>query len=156
MINERTCYTGIDSLLSDGVIYSDDSDKAEILNTQFKSVFNNDLLNDFNMLTMSNNVNVHDNIEDVIITRGIVLKELKLLNGNKSSGPDQIPAKVLVLKMCADVLAGPICYMLNVSFNNSTLPNEWKLSRVVPIYKRVLNPIRPIVDRCLSHVFYVS
>lgn len=61
------------------------------------------------------------------------LQELKVLNTNKSMGPDGIhPA---MLKILASMIAVPLTELFNRSLSEKTIPNDWKVATVVPIHK---------------------
>ena len=40
-----------------------------------------------------------------------------------------------MLKECSNELSGSLCYLKNYSMMSGTIPNEWKLARVIPIFK---------------------
>ena len=53
----------------------------------------------------------------------------------------------------ADVLAAPICAVVNSSFRQGIIPDQWMISRVTPIPKiipvrTIENDIRPISITC--------
>jgi hypothetical protein len=50
-----------------------------------------------------------------------------------SPGPDGIPAMVLV--KCADALAPSLCSFFNFSLNKGEVPNSWKESCVITVFK---------------------
>jgi len=62
-----------------------------------------------------------------------IRKELKILKRNKSTGLDNLPPGLL--KDCADEVAQPLCYIINLSLSSSTVPTFWKQAKVVPIHK---------------------
>ena len=62
-----------------------------------------------------------------------VAGQLRLLNPNKSPGPDDLHP--LVLKELADVLAGPLTRLFNLSLKYGALPTEWKTAVVKPMFK---------------------
>lgn len=57
-----------------------------------------------------------------------------LLDFNDGCGPDGIPSSIL--KCFASYIATPLCYIFNQSLVNSYFPTAWKLSHIVPIYKK--------------------
>jgi len=64
-----------------------------------------------------------------------------------SAGPDGLDASLLV--RLADVLAAPVCSIINSSIRQGVVPGQWKCSRVVPIPKcspaeRIETYFRPI------------
>ncbi|RNA34612.1 hypothetical protein BpHYR1_019673, partial [Brachionus plicatilis] len=62
-------------------------------------------------------------VED-IVTPGKVMAKLKNLSSDKSAGIDQVATHAL--KMCAEVLAGPLATIFVESLRSSTLAVEWK------------------------------
>lgn len=72
-------------------------------------------------------------MEDLIISYDAVLSVLSSLSASSSPGPDGIhPA---LLKNCAQVVALPLSLLMRKSLETGVLPSNWKLSRVVPIFK---------------------
>ena len=62
-----------------------------------------------------------------------VENKLRLLKRSKATGPDNLPPGML--KDCSNKLSGPLCYLINLTMINGTIPNEWKLAKVIPIFK---------------------
>ena len=62
-----------------------------------------------------------------------VLSTLKSLNVSKSTGIDNLPAKIL--KLSADLIAPSLTYIFNLSLECGEFVDEWKKARVTPIYK---------------------
>jgi hypothetical protein len=71
---------------------------------------------------------------------------LSKLCKSKATGLDKISARLL--SDCSDLIADSICAIFNCSINSGTCPNEWKCSKVIPLFKkgerRDLNNYRPI------------
>ena len=63
-----------------------------------------------------------------------VAKQLKSINVDTSTGPDHIPA--MLLKMCADTLALPLCKVIRTVYFEGTWPEVWQLHWIIPIFKR--------------------
>ena len=59
---------------------------------------------------------------------------LKNINPNKSKGPDNIDG--LLLKNCAQSISYPLTILFNISFRIGSLPTEWKMANIVPVYKK--------------------
>ena len=90
------------------------------------------------------------------VTYHEVLRELKTMRSDCSTGADQIPAKYL--KLVAEQIASPLTHIINVFVSNNLFPTAWKLARVSPIPK-IETPIeaddyRPIdILSALSKVY---
>ena len=64
---------------------------------------------------------------------------LKKLNPRKASGPDGLPN--WLLKEFAEVLAEPVCTILNSTFRKQKFPSAWKLANITPLIKA-----KPVTD----------
>ena len=89
---------------------------ANLINTTFLSP-----MEKFEPLTYNHGLDVHksdDLAADkiVLMTEMTALKKLSSLNSLKAHGPDEIP--VWVLKENADLLATPICNIINCSYQH--------------------------------------
>jgi len=60
-------------------------------------------------------------------------KRLKTMGSNKSVGTDGIPTAIL--KLGGEAMIPYLARLLDITFNNGTLPREWKRAVVVPIHK---------------------
>ena len=40
-----------------------------------------------------------------------------------------------MLKDCSNELSGPLCYFINLSMTSGTIPNGWKLDKVIPTFE---------------------
>ena len=70
-----------------------------------------------------------------------------VLDPNKATGIDSISPKIL--KYCASSLTCPFCHLFNLSLASSTIPQEWKIHLVVPVYKSAsIKNYRPISLLC--------
>ncbi len=67
------------------------------------------------------------------ITIDSVSKRLQKLNVSKATGMDGIPANIL--KLTSTLIAPPITFIFNLSIRTGMYIDEWKLARVIPIYK---------------------
>ena len=59
---------------------------------------------------------------------------LTSLDTNKATGSDEIPARLL--KETASIIVPSICKLFNKSLEQGTVPQDWKLANVVPVYKK--------------------
>ena len=62
-----------------------------------------------------------------------VSKILKSLERKKATGIDNLPASLL--KDGANTIAVPLAYLINLSIQTGMIPNEWKIARIIPLYK---------------------
>ena len=104
-------------------------EKANILQRQFCSVFTHEPpgeLPDFRSRT-------EKIIDNLVITEQMIREQIKMLDVNKSFGPDEIHPRMLV--ELVDHLAEPLAIIMNKSLSSGTVPNDWKIAHVTPIYK---------------------
>ena len=104
-------------------------ERADILQDQFCSVFTKEPSGTLPEFELRTNLNIKFNL-----TISMVKKELKSLNPNKSLGPDEIHP--VMLKRLADHIAIPLHTIMTKSLEESTLPDEWKIAHVSPVYKK--------------------
>ena len=116
--------------LSSGQLSDDPSCMAEIFAESFSSVYSRSIPSE-----PSPHQQFHESsLEHIAISREDVLKSLLELDGNSAMGPDDIHP--LLLKKCADQLAQPLMTIFNRSLREGTLPDSWKRSLVVPLFKK--------------------
>jgi hypothetical protein len=79
-----------------------------------------------------------------------VLQTMITLKSKKCFGYDNIP--LLVLKDGAEVLASPYSILFEKVYQTKELPDQWKISRTVPLFKKGnkknINSYRPISNLC--------
>ena len=133
---------------TDGLIHSDTKRKAEILNQQFSSVFTQEPSENLPDLGIS----PHEDMNPITITEPGVIKLMKNLKEHKATGPDNIPAKIL--KEAAENLAPALTLIFQASLEQSTLPDDWKMAHVAPIFKKgdrcKASNYRPVSLTCIS------
>ena len=56
------------------------------------------------------------------------------LDTNKATGPDDIPPRLL--KETAHQIAPSLCSLFNRSLNSGSLPEDWKLANIIPVFKK--------------------
>ena len=77
---------------------------------------------------------------DIRIYKKGVQKLLKDLNPHKSTGPDEVPSRIL--KIGAEELSPALVKLYQHSIDVGEVPQEWRDANVVPIFKKG--------DRCQS------
>ena len=122
---------GISDLNVDGRLTESDEEKAEVLNQFFTSVFTIEGVGDIpvfeDRFTTAPLTDFAFSVDDV----------KKLLRGIKissSPGPDNVHSRIL--KECADVISPGVQHIFRLSLDTGVLPNEWKLGRITPIFKK--------------------
>ena len=63
-----------------------------------------------------------------------ILREIKLLDPKKATGPDGIGAKIL--KLCPEVFATNLVKIFNKSIDKGEYPSEMKIARVIALFKK--------------------
>ena len=104
-------------------ISSDTKTKADMFNKFFYDQFSEPLI--YNTDISFEN----DDDFDIDFSPSRVRASLADINTNKACGPDEIPG--MVLKMCSESVVLPL-----LVYNTGSLPLEWKLSNIVPIFKK--------------------
>ena len=113
-----------------GELVINDSQKAEVLNKQFQSVFTVD--NGKSLQTDSHPIN--QTMKDFEITTAGILSATVKLSNKVSRTPDNIPT--YFLKFVTYPLLPILTYLFNLSVNKPTVPTVWKSAIITPIYKK--------------------
>ena len=74
-------------------------------------------------------------LHNISITPKMVEKVITNLDSSKASGPDCIPA--VVLKNCEPELSYILAKLFNNCLKESSFPDCWKVSSVVPVFKNI-------------------
>ena len=121
---------GVGPLKVDGRLISDSKEKANVLNEQFKSVFNEKITNDLPDMGHSPFGPMHNfNITVPGITE--LLKTLKI---HKAAGSDGIVPRLL--SELSDQLAPPLTIIFNKSIESGIVPEDWRQASVALIFKK--------------------
>lgn len=148
---------GVLTLIVNGTQYSNNKQKAQILNNQFESIFTNE--NTGNLPKISDKQ--YPKTTHLQIQLAGVTKLLKNINTSKANGPDNIPCRVL--KEAADQIAPYLQLLYQQSINTGTLPQDWLTANIIPIYKKgdptLASNYRPISltsvpCKILEHILY--
>ena len=122
--------SSIPTLEKDGHIYSDDTDKANLLNNFFRD---QTLLDDSNAQLPNIDCNVNSLLSNLVIIPTKVESVLKSLPLVKAVGSDDINNRTL--RELAHELSFSICSLLNQSLSLGKFPDIWKDALVCPIPK---------------------
>lgn len=102
------------------------ADIAHAFNVYFHSVF-----------YPNGNYSIHKELSKTdipVITSEGVISMLRKLNEKKSAGKDGIPTAFL--KRFAEQIADYLANLFQLSLTTSEFPDDWKIARVVPIFKK--------------------
>ena len=116
-----------------GKLYTSDEDKSNALNKYFSSVFTQEDPTTAPTFHIDKSDDV--SLSSINITPSIVFDKLVSLKTGKSPGPAGWPAEVF--KQCADQLCVPLSILFIKSLASGILPEDWKISYITPIYKKV-------------------
>ena len=127
----------------DGKLTNDDSEKAELLNDYFTSVFTRENLE--NIPNLSSRINNPPPVE-VNFTPEIVEKKLNKLKTTKSAGPDGFHPRIL--SELAKTVKTPLSIIFKKSYDENRLPKAWKDAHITAIHKKgkkvIVGNYRPV------------
>ena len=87
---------------------------------------------------------------EYLFTLDNVVKTMQNLKDKSSYGVDNIPVKIL--RDGCEILAKPYHILLNKIYNQKVIPEQWKTSRILPLYKKgnknQVENYRPISNLC--------
>ena len=145
--NNRQDNQGISTLKdSENTLHSGNVRKANLLNSQFQSVFSRLSPLRLGQLCIQNihnkfQENVPEDINpicpampEIKVDLNGVLKLLSNLKPDKAAGPDSI--KPVVLKQLKMEIAPVICLLFEKTLQTGQLPSEWKKAQVCPLFKK--------------------
>ena len=141
----------------DGEIITNDHEKATLLNNHFAAQSTINISNSHRPPDSAADMTPIPTLENICTNEKEVLRFLNALDSNKSTGPDNIPVKLL--KMIALLIAKPLSALFNKSLTAGTYPNSFKVAHIKPILKNNGSPsdykcYRPIsILSALSKVF---
>lgn len=105
---------------------TDNKGQADLFNNFFRDQFSSPSNYD---IQINYSVNY-----DISFSVPLIEKFLKNLDPNKAPGPDKIHGKIL--KNCAKNLAAPLALLFQTSYYTCSIPSEWKVANVVPVFKK--------------------
>ena len=113
----------------DGVLITDDTAKANLLNQFFVSVLTEETAFDSDNTTST----LTNTLTSLNLTPDMVRQKLLKLKANKASGPDGV--SINVLRQCPDFDV-PLTILFNKSLLSGDIPQDWKNANVIPLYKK--------------------
>ena len=124
LVGDLRCHTG--------ELVCTDKEKADTLNAAFAGVFTREDL--ANMPTLTVTAHAVPEIANIEITPERVQGKLRALNPCSAPGPDGIHAHIL--HNASQTLSMPLALLYRRSLDTGLVPQDWKLGRVVPIFKK--------------------
>ena len=137
-----------------GTTVDSDHEKAEALNAQFQNNWSHEDLNSVPFLRKTT-----PGIKNIVVTTNGIIRLLNDLKPSKSAGPDEI--LLHVLKETSTQVAPYPKYIFQKSLEASSLPQDWRVATICPIYKKgdrsCPNNYRPVsltsvVCKVLEHI----
>ena len=145
--NSRQDNRGISTLRdSENILHSGNVKKANLLNSQFQSVFSRlsplklgqlctkQIHNFFQENIPENITPLCSTMPDIKFDLNGVIKLLSNLKPDKAAGPDSI--KPVVLKRLKTEIAPVICLLFEKTLQTGQLPSDWKKAQVCPLFKK--------------------
>ena len=152
-------FSSIPPLEKDGIVYSDETEKANLLNDFFRD---QTLINDKDaVLPDILPYTIHTPLQSIVLSPDEVKEVLKSLPVGKASGPDGISNRVL--KELSTELSLPLSSFFNYSLNIGEVPDIFKVAHVTPVPKggdlSVVSNNRPIsllsnLDKTLERLVF--
>ena len=112
----------------DGLTLTEPSEQCELFCDFYSSVFRPDKGQKIPPLQHPTNL-----MNQLVISRVEVLKQLRKQNPNKGAGPDGIHPKIT--KELAPFIDDTITHFFNLSLQNEEIPSGWRKSIITPIFK---------------------
>ena len=137
-----------------GTTVDSDLEKAEALNAQLQNNWSQEDLNSVPFLRKTT-----PGIKNIVVTTNGIIRLLNDLKPSKSAGLDEIHPHVL--KETSTQVAPYLKYIFQKSLETSSLPQDWRVATVCPIYKKedrsCPNNYRPVsltsvVCKVLEHI----
>ena len=144
----KSCFKTINTsmppiLSSEGNILIDDTSKANAFNTFFSEASK---LNQAESSLPVDDSPISNTLETISVSEKEVQDQIRLLNANKSYGPDGISPKFI--KLAGNSLVKPLTKLYNLSLSSGKVPKLWKQANVVPLHKKdskqVMGNYRPV------------
>lgn len=129
----------------DGSLAVNDMEKANLINDFFVNIGTRLARANNNLLKQSDRTGFSvPSVSDIIVREDSVQRKLKAIKPNKSSGPDEIPPKLL--KLAEPAIVSPMTDLFSFCAHLGETFTEWKKARLIPVYK-TMKLIRITIDR---------
>ena len=115
-------------------ISSKNSDVATEFNNYFSSVYESNTDCNVTIDAPSPPRPYIDKLTDIMCSESEVYYHLSNLPSKTSSGPDKLSS--ILIKILAPSLTQPLTELYNYLFKHHYFPDEWKIARIVPVFKK--------------------
>ena len=88
----------------------------------------------------------------VPVDKDVIPKKIKNLNNKKAAPQDDIPVKIL--KLNNDMFSQYLSLIFNKSNEAANFPNELKYADITPVYKKITDTKKRIIDLLVLHLLY--
>jgi hypothetical protein len=129
-------------LKKDNKVFENPQDVANLFSKGFdhsNDPNTGDLRSAVNILEQSNKREFND-MSFNTVTPIEIMKMVQSMENKKSCGFDEMP--ISVIKDSIDLLAGPLAFVFNKCFDSAVFPEQLKLARILPVYKKGLKSDR--------------
>ncbi len=120
----------IDCLEHDGIRITEDTEKANLLNSYFASVMTKESFDGFSPLLPPP---IIDGVYRCSFTPKMVREKLEKLKKNKGSGIDNFNVNVMSQTLNWDT---PLCKLFNNSIQTGVIPQDWRDANITPLFKK--------------------
>ena len=123
--------SGIAPLKDNGRLFNSPTDKTNILNHQYHSVYTQE---DPSSATPDPDGTPLPDMDNITVTEQGVKKLLQKSNPQKATEPDMIPAQIL--RECSEELAPILTIVFNRTLQTGCVPEDWKQANVSADFKK--------------------
>ena len=119
---------------SQGQLISDATEKAELLNNFFSSVFTRETVESIPSPDPCFTGSVTQHLYDINVDASVIAGKLHALRPDKSAGDDNLSPRLL--RDPSTELATPVSLNFRRSLDTSCVPRDWRTAIVSPLYKK--------------------
>lgn len=118
-----------------GILYHNDSvlDNPQDIVNSFAQLFSETYITD-DAVPQTSHFTYHPTIQPPTVTEDYLLSIMSRLSSKSTAGDDFIPS--FIIRNCRHSFAKPLSILINLSLRLNVVPEKWKKSRVVPVFKK--------------------
>ena len=141
----------------EGILITDDREKAELMNSYFTTIGNklsDNLNNSFDEHEMSYISRVAPTCSDIVFSDKKLDDQLRNLNPRKAAGHDDIGPREL--KVIGEPVKQGLRCIMQKSIAEKKFPDKWKLAKLKSIFKREKSGTGRIIGQFLYFIYLAS